>query len=80
MPTEFFYGEIEFNSLEEAENFTPPEWFGEVKYKAALNYLTLLYIYFKNLSARYSLISIKFLKFAWQYFFIVASASFRSST
>ena len=28
-PTEFFYGEIEFNSVEEANAFTPPEWFGE---------------------------------------------------
>ena len=27
--TEFFYGEIEFNSIEEANEFTPPEWFGE---------------------------------------------------
>lgn len=28
-PTEFFYGEIEFNSVEEADAFTAPDWFGE---------------------------------------------------
>ena len=27
--TEFFYGEIEFNSSEDAVLFTPPKWFGE---------------------------------------------------
>lgn len=27
--TEFCYGEIEFASIEEANAFTPPEWFGE---------------------------------------------------
>ena len=27
--TEFFYGEIEFNSVEEADAFTAPDWFGE---------------------------------------------------
>lgn len=28
-PTEFFYGEIEFNSVEDAENFVAPQWFGQ---------------------------------------------------
>ncbi|MGL4664797.1 MAG: CYTH domain-containing protein, partial [Clostridium butyricum] len=27
--TEFFYGEIEFNSSEDAISFTPPKWFGQ---------------------------------------------------
>jgi len=28
-PTEFYYGEIEFSSVEDANEFKPPKWFGK---------------------------------------------------